>query len=101
MKSAEPEDGDWLSVLEASFIVHFLEPDSNNLGKSIIKTPKLYFVDTGLLCHLLRLEGKDELILSRKKRGCCTSFATAPDWCPGHGTILAGERPATGGYRQV
>ena len=57
-----PTIKNWLSVLEASFVVHFLEPDSNNLGKSIIKTPKLYFADTGLLCHLLRLEGKDELI---------------------------------------
>lgn len=57
-----PTIKNWLSVLGASFVVHFLEPDSNNLGKSIIKTPKLYFADTGLLCHLLRLEGKDEQI---------------------------------------
>jgi len=36
----------WLSILEASFIIHFLEPNTNNLGKSIVKTPKLYFVDS-------------------------------------------------------
>ena len=57
----------WLSILEASFIIHFLEPDTNNLGKSIVKTPKLYFVDSGLLCHLLRLDSKEELLLSRHK----------------------------------
>ena len=67
----------WLSVLEASFIIHFLEPDSNNLGRSVVKTPKLYFVDTGLLCHLLRLEGKDELILSRQKGAIVETFAVA------------------------
>ena len=57
----------WLSILEASFIIHFLDPDTNNLGKSIVKTPKLYFVDSGLLCHLLRLDSKEELLLSRHK----------------------------------
>ena len=37
----------WLSILENSFIIHLLEPDTNNLGRSIVKTPKLYFVDVG------------------------------------------------------
>ena len=72
-----PTIKNWLSVLEASFIVHFLEPDSNNLGKRVIKTPKLYFVDTGLLCHLLRLEGKDELILSSQKGAVVETFAVS------------------------
>ena len=72
-----PTIKNWLSVLEASFIIHFLEPDSNNLGNSIIKTPKLYFVDTGLLCHLLRLEDKGELILSRHKGAVVETFAVA------------------------
>ena len=67
----------WLSVLESSFIIHFLEPDSNNLGKSVIKSPKLYFVDTGLLCHLLRLEGTADLILDRQKGAIVESFAVA------------------------
>jgi hypothetical protein len=67
----------WLSILETSFIIHFLEPDTNNLGKSIVKTPKLYFVDSGLLCHLLRLESKEELLLSRFKGGAVETFAVA------------------------
>ncbi len=67
----------WLSILETSFIIHFLEPDTSNLGKSIVKTPKLYFVDTGLLCHLLRLDSKEELLLSRHKGAVVETFAVA------------------------
>ena len=67
----------WLSILENSYIIHFLEPDSNNLGKSIVKTPKLYFVDSGLLCHLLRLDSKEELLLSRHKGAVVETFAVA------------------------
>ena len=67
----------WLSILEASYIIHFLEPDTNNLGKSIVKTPKLYFIDSGLLCHLLRLDTKEELLLSRYKGAVVETFAVA------------------------
>lgn len=42
----------WLSVLEASGIVRLLEPYYQNLGKRTVKTPKLYFMDTGLVCFL-------------------------------------------------
>lgn len=72
-----PTIKNWLSILEASFIIHFLEPDTNNLGKSIVKTPKLYFVDSGLLCHLLRLDSKEELLLSRHKGAVVETFAVA------------------------
>lgn len=72
-----PTIKNWLSILEASFIIHFLEPDTNNLGKSIVKTPKLYFVDSGLLCHLLRLDSKEELLLSRYKGAVVETFAVA------------------------
>lgn len=67
----------WLSILENSFIIHLLEPDTINLGKSIVKTPKLYFVDSGLLCHLLRLDSKEELLLSRHKGAVVETFAVA------------------------
>jgi len=67
----------WLSILEASFIIHFLEPNTNNLGRSIVKTPKLYFVDSGLMCHLLRLEAKEDLLLSRYKGAAVETFAVA------------------------
>ena len=42
----------WLSVLEASFIIMLLPPFYKNLGKRIIKSPKLYFLDTGLVSYL-------------------------------------------------
>lgn len=43
----------WISVLEASYICYRLEPNFNNYNKRIIKSPKLYFYDTGLACNLL------------------------------------------------
>lgn len=43
----------WLSVLEASFIAFRLPPLHRNLTRRIVKTPKLYFYDTGLLCGAL------------------------------------------------
>lgn len=67
----------WLSILVRSYIIHFLEPDSNNLGRALVKSPKLYFVDTGLLCHLLRIESKEELLLSEKKGAVVETFAVS------------------------
>jgi predicted AAA+ superfamily ATPase len=46
----------WLSILETSFIVHFLDPYYKNYNKRVIKSPKLYFYDTGLLCYLLNIK---------------------------------------------
>ena len=74
---SSPTITSWLSILETSFIIHFLEPDSNNLGKTVVKTPKLYFVDSGLLCHLLRLESVEDLLLSRHKGAVVETFAVS------------------------
>ena len=52
----------WLSVLQASNQIALLEPYYANLGKRVVKSPKLYFCDTGLLCFLL---GLDEASLAR------------------------------------
>lgn len=46
----------WLGLLESSYIAFLLQPWYNNLNKRIIKSPKLYFYDTALLCHLLRIK---------------------------------------------
>ena len=67
----------WLSILEASYIIHFLQPDSNNLGKTIVKTPKLYFVDSGLMCYLLRLQSKQDLMLSTSKGAAVETMAVS------------------------
>ena len=72
-----PTIKNWLSILENSFIIHLLEPDSNNLGKALVKSPKLYFVDTGLLCHLLRINSKEELLLSDMKGAVVENFAVS------------------------
>lgn len=47
---------EWLSVLEASFIIFKLHPYYNNFGKRFVKSPKVYFTDVGLAAHLLQLE---------------------------------------------
>lgn len=52
----------WLSVLEASGIVVLLEPWFSNRLKSVVKSPKLYFADTGLLCSLLDIRNEEELL---------------------------------------
>ena len=41
----------WLSVLEASYISFLLRPHHKNFNKRLVKSPKLYFLDTGLLCQ--------------------------------------------------
>ncbi len=51
----------WLSVLEASFIVTLLRPHHQNFNKRLIKSPKLYFLDTGLLCYLLKIRKPEDL----------------------------------------
>jgi predicted AAA+ superfamily ATPase len=51
----------WLSILEASFLVYLLRPHHRNFSKRLIKTPKLYFLDPGLLCYLLRIRSPADL----------------------------------------
>jgi predicted AAA+ superfamily ATPase len=59
----------WISILEASFIIYRLPPFYENFNKRYIKSSKLYFIDTGLLCWLLGIENENQL--SRDPlRGC-------------------------------
>lgn len=51
----------WLSILEASFIVFALPPYFENFGKRVIKSPKYYFTDTGLLSYLLDIEKSSQV----------------------------------------
>ena len=51
----------WISILEASYIVYTLQPYFININKRLIKSPKIYFYDTGLLCHLLGIRNETEL----------------------------------------
>jgi len=52
----------WLSVLESCGLVYLLEPYHNNMNKRLIKTPKLYFLDTGFACWLLGWNTPQQLI---------------------------------------
>lgn len=64
----------WLSVLEASYIIFLLPPYYKNFGKRLIKSPKLYFVDTGLACTLLRIKSAAELLDSAMRGPLIESF---------------------------
>jgi len=44
----------WLSILQTSGIIYLLQPYSNNLTNRVLKTPKVYFLDTGLVCYLTK-----------------------------------------------
>ena len=51
----------WISILEASYICYLLKPDYNNYAKRLVKTPKLYFYDTGLACSLLDIQTAEQV----------------------------------------
>jgi predicted AAA+ superfamily ATPase len=53
----------WLSVLESSDVVFLLPPYHRNFGKRLVKTPKLYFLDSGLACWLLGIRDPQTLAL--------------------------------------
>ena len=58
-----PTINSWLSVLQASYICYLLRPDWNNFAKRLVKSPKLYFYDTGLACSLLDIKSPDQIEL--------------------------------------
>ena len=51
----------WLSILQASYIIFLLQPHHKNFSKRLVKSPKLYFYDTGLACALLDLQDPQQL----------------------------------------
>lgn len=52
---------EWISVLEASYIVYRLRPHFQNFDKRLVKTPKLYFYDPGLAARLLGIQSADQI----------------------------------------
>jgi uncharacterized protein len=52
---------EWLSILEASFIIYRLQPYFENFGKRVVKSSKLYFTDVGLASYLLGIENVEQL----------------------------------------
>lgn len=65
----------WFSLLETSYIVFTLKPWHKNFSKRLVKSPKMYFYDTGLVSFLLGIASEDELILSSYKGALFENFA--------------------------
>ncbi|WP_395053066.1 ATP-binding protein [Flavobacterium sp.] len=57
----QPTAKSWLSLLESSYIIYLLHPYHKNFDKRVIKSSKLYFYDTGLLCHLLKIKDEKQI----------------------------------------
>lgn len=58
---SQPTVKDWISILESTYIIFILKPFHNNRTKRLVKSPKIYFVDTGLLCYLLGIDAGERL----------------------------------------
>ncbi len=58
---SQPTAKSWLSILESSYLVFLLPPYFQNFSKRIVKSPKLYFYDTGLVCYLLGIRSVNDL----------------------------------------
>jgi predicted AAA+ superfamily ATPase len=67
----------WLSALEASWVVFQLPPWYENFGKRVIKSPKIYFTDTGLACTLLGIETAQQLSRDPLAGSLAENFAIA------------------------
>lgn len=64
----------WVSILRTSGIIFLLEPYANNLIKRVVKTPKLYFYDTGLVCYLTRWNSAEALRTGAKAGNMFENF---------------------------
>ena len=64
---SQPTAKAWMSILESSYVVFLLQPYHENFNKRLVKTPKLYFYDTGLLCHLLNIRNAEDMEENRLK----------------------------------
>ena len=65
---------EWINVLEASFIIFKLNPYYKNYSKRLIKSPKLYFYDTGVACSLLGITSSKTLITHSARGGIFESW---------------------------
>jgi len=64
----------WISVLEASYIIFLLYPHFRNFGKRLVKTPKIYFYDTGLASWLVNMQSPEHLSLHPMRGSLFESF---------------------------
>ncbi len=74
---SSPTAKSWLTVLESSYIIFLLQPYFKNYNKRITKSPKLYFYDTGLLCHLLKIHSAANFELQPHKGNLFKNYIVA------------------------
>ncbi len=74
---SQPTADRWLSILQASNIVYLLQPYYNNVAKRTIKTPKVYFIDTGLAAYLTRWLTSDVLQIGAQAGAFFETFVLA------------------------
>lgn len=67
----------WISILQAGFIIHLLPPHFVNFSKRLIKSPKLYFLDVGLLCYLLRIRTPADVTSHAMRGAIFETYAVA------------------------
>lgn len=67
----------WMSILETSFIIIRLSPHYRNFNKRLVKSPKLYFLDPGLLCCLLKIRNPEDLHLHSSRGAVFENFVVA------------------------
>lgn len=67
----------WLNILETLGIIFYLHPYSNNVLKRTVKTPKLYFYDTGLVCYLTKWSDADTLMSGAMSGALLENFAVS------------------------
>ena len=67
----------WPSVLETGFIVTLLRPHYQNFNKGLVKSPKLYFIDTGLLGYLLRIRAPGDFFLHASRGAIFENYVVA------------------------
>ncbi len=87
---------EWVSVLEASYICYQLRPDYNNFSKRLVKTPKLYFYDTGLACSLLEIKSASQ-VATHYLRGGLFENMVINEFIKG--AFNAGENPEVSFWR--
>ncbi len=87
----------WLSILEASYIIHRIPAWHMNIRKQIVKAPKLHFFDTGLVCHLLGIKEPSQLRLHPLRGAVFESWVVSELY---KAMTHKGEIPALHHYRE-
>ena len=64
----------WMSVLTASYVIYLLPPYYENVSKRLVKSPKLYFTDSGLACYLLDIESPKQLVRDKMRGNIFENF---------------------------